>query len=353
VKVLHISSAKTWRGGERQVQYLTDGLQDAHIECHLMAKRDSELIKRCNIPDTQLLELKKGILSTLINVVRLKKYCAKHKIDLIHGHDSHAHSLLWIAYKMGLTTPSLITRRLNNPIKSRSRAKYNAVGIKKIICISLAVKVTLAPQIEDKSRLVVIHSAIDLRRSKPSSESTKKVGIIVAYVAALTPEKDHFTFIKSAKELLRLYPEQNYSFMLVGAGPMRKEIERLIQKDRKHFTFTGFREDMEQVYLDMDILLHTSKSEALGTAILDAMKYEVPVVASQVGGIPEIIDHNHNGFLCTPGDFEDMAAKVHRFTTDRDLAARFTKNATAKLNDFDKEMMVEKTIALYKRILKS
>ena len=353
MRILHISSPRSWRGGERQVYFLIEGLQNEGHENYLMTPQNSVLSQRIGLKTSHFLEFRKGAFSLFRNLRVLNKYCVQNQIDLIHGHDSHAHTLLWMAYRVGgLRIKSIITRRLFSPIKARSIRKYNFAKIEKIICISAAVKKAMSPSITDQSRLTIVHSAIDT--SAPKAEKKKdqeKNEFVVGYVAAFTKEKDHQTFIAVAKNLIDRQSDVSYKFCLVGSGPLLDSMKDRSQGLKDHIDFTGFIKDVESAYFDEDLLLHTSKSEALGTSILDAMKYGLPIVATEIGGIPEIIEHNQNGFLCQTGDFKDMADKVHRIATEKDLRQKFIENGFLKLVDFDKSAMIHKTIEIYNEIL--
>ncbi|MEM9545692.1 MAG: glycosyltransferase family 4 protein [Bacteroidota bacterium] len=351
MNILHISTAQSWRGGERQVKFLLDGLKNKDIEVHLMTPHNSALSQRCGLKESSILVYNKGIFSIWKNIRSLTKYCARKKIDIIHGHDSHAHSLLWLAYRFGgLTVKSVVTRRLLNPVKARSLNKYNHPKIEKIICISRAVKNSIAPSILNPDRLEVIHSGIDLQTVSSLKKSSEKKKIVVGYVAAFTEEKDHETFVATANLLMKYNPEYEYQFLLVGDGPTKSRIMEKTAKFHEKFSFTGFVKHVESEYDKMDVLLHTCQSEALGTSILDAMKYGVPVVAANSGGIPEIIDDGINGFLCTPGDEQQFAGKVHQLGIASVLKDKVSHQAIQSLNQFDISEMIDKTVVLYGKI---
>jgi hypothetical protein len=177
MNILHISSAKSWRGGERQVHFLIFGQDGSGNNVYLMCPSRSPLKGKCEPIIKDFVPFKNGAAGYPMNVMALIKICREEQIDIIHGHDSHAHTLIWMAYKMGaLEVPSVVTRRLNNQIREKSKGKYNYPEIKKIICISEAVKQTMLPQIEDDNRLVSINSGIDLSNiSEPKNlESREK-----------------------------------------------------------------------------------------------------------------------------------------------------------------------------------
>lgn len=354
MNILHISSASGWRGGERQVNFLIEGLQDNNHSNYLMSPKNSVLSGKCGLQSPCLVDYKKGIISLFQNIKTLKKYCENNQIDIIHGHDSHAHTLLWMAYRFGdLQVKSVVTRRLINPIKKRSHNKYNFPKIEKIICISHAVKKIIEPSILDNSRLAVIHSAIKTSHGEDlNSDKGQNKDFVVGYVAAFTQEKDHDTFLETAEFLLEEYPDVSFKFLLVGDGPLLKKIKRASEIFKDHITFSGFVEDVESKYLKMDLLLHTSKSEALGTAILDAMKFGMPIVSTNVGGIPEIVREGKNGYLFDIGDYQSMGKQIYNIATDKTLYDHLANNNRQILSNFDTSMMIQKTLNLYSEILR-
>ena len=353
MNILHITSAKTWRGGERQIQYLIEGMNDKGHSNSLMSPKVSIIGYRSSEIVTSQLAFRTGLFGRFHNVFSLMSYCKSHKIDLIHGHDSHAHTLIWLAYRLGgLKTKSIITRRLINPIKNRSIPKYNYPKIERIVCISNAVRKVLIPSIKDIHRLVVIHSAVKISTEIDNHKSRKEDSkFVVGYVAAFTEEKDHATFLATAKHLISKYPQVSFRFLLVGDGPLIEQIKIESKRIEGDFVFTGFLEEVNQVYNDMDILLHTSKSEALGTSILDAMKYGLPVVGSKVGGIPEIIQNGINGFLCEIGDYDEMANAVYNLATNSELYTAFSKKGKELVLNFEVSTLVNMTHELYHEVL--
>lgn len=352
MKILHISSASTWRGGERQIHYLIEGLKnEGHIN-YLMCPTISILGYRTKSLVQPLVPFRKGMFALIRNVLALIKACDEYSFDIIHGHDSHAHTVLWMAYNYGgLTTKSVITRRLINPIKKRSILKYNYAKIEKIICISDAVKRSLSNSIQDANRLEIIYSSIKLDNTQTKKIAFGQTNFTIGYVAAFTAEKDHATLISTAEYLVRKHPEFNFEFHLVGDGPLKEECVKQSKKLGLNLTFLGFIEEVDQAYEKMDLLLHTSKSEALGTAILDAMKFGLPIVSTTIGGIPEIVHNGENGFLNNPGDYKSLAESIVKICSSNEMYAQFSQNNTKILRKFDVDRMILQTIEVYNDLL--
>ena len=351
MNILHISSAATWRGGERQIKFLMDGLSEMNHTNHLMTPKVSILGFRTKDIVQSRIPFRKGILSSIINAYALASFCKKENVDIIHGHDSHAHSAIWFAYRFfGLKSKSLVSRRLMNAIKSRSHGKYNYPKVEYIICISQAVKGVLSESIKEVERLHVIHSGIDVSDISILKKKEKRKKFAIGYVAAFTKEKDHVTFFSTAKRLIQSYPDNEYQFLLVGDGPLLETFKTESKRIGGDFKFFGFVENVVETYSKMDALLHTSQSEALGTAILDAQKLGLPVVASNVGGIPEIITPDKSGYLCAPGDYKAFAESMFKISSDQELFERFSSEAKQNVLRFDKSDMIKKTVALYEKL---
>jgi len=350
LNILHISSAKSWRGGERQVHYLIRGQASKENEVYLMCPARSPLKSKCIADIKDFVPIKKGAAGYPMNLITLVKLCKEVKIDIIHGHDSHSHSLIWMAYKIGtLKTPSVVTRRLNNPIRDKSKAKYNHPGVQKIICVSTAVKEKMMPQIVDCSRLEIIHSAIDLSDISEPKRISIDQEFTIGYVAAFTEEKDHQLFMEVALELLKR--SNQYRFLLVGDGPLLEQTKNLAGDLINKFEFTGFVDGVNSEYKKMDLLLHTAKAEALGTSILDGMKFGLPIVANDVGGIKEIVKQGKNGLLTERRDFLQMSDNVHSILSDTVVYNSMSAMSLELIRPFGISAMLDKTIGLYKKIL--
>jgi len=310
MNILHISSARSWRGGERQVLYLMEGIDQLGITSYVLCPNNSPLFQKCSKLSKLTFGFKNGFLGLIPNLL------------------------------------SFVTRRLNNVVKDKSINKYNHDGIKKIICVSDAVKATMSPKIIDKSRLVTIHSGIDLSDAKQPKELSTNGSIVVGYVAAFTEEKGHEFFIDSALSLLE--KDVRFKFLLVGDGPLRKQIENRVAGHKDKFEFTGFVEDVINQYQRMDVLLHTARSEALGTSILDGMKFGLPIVARDVGGVGEIVDEGKNGYLVSQRDVAQVVDSVLSIVSDSKKYKEMSVAGLHIVKQFEKSDMAKKTAELYR-----
>ena len=130
-------------------------------------------------------------------------------------------------------------------------------------------------------------------------------------------------------------------FVVVGANPVgsaenyRAQYEALARKHgiADRFLFAGFREDVRYALKDFNIHVLPSYQEAFGRAIIEAMALELPVVASRVGGIPEIITHNVNGLLVPPGDADALAEQIGRLVDSPKLRSKLGEAAVTRVRE--------------------
>jgi glycosyltransferase involved in cell wall biosynthesis len=174
-------------------------------------------------------------------------------------------------------------------------------------------------------KIAVIPNGLDLEVHQ--RRSTERLPRRVAVVANLRPGKGHDTLIDAAVEVLRCQPDA--TFEVIGDGSEREHL--IAQADRRQvrraFTFAGQRDDVPARLADADIFVLPSRSEALPNAVLEAMAAGLPVVASDVGGIPELISHDRTGLLVPPGDTAALAGALLRVMNETGLAPRLGEAA--------------------------
>jgi L-malate glycosyltransferase len=358
ISVLHISTPRTWRGGEQQVLYLMDALCKKNIDQRIVCTLGSEMEKRAVEKGLNVFALpRRGSWDPLF-AHRISRIAKGTGSSVIHAHDAHAHTLAVMAASLfACKVPVVVSRRVDFPPGKSlmSRYKYNHPSVKKILCVSDAIRFMTAAGISDPAKAVTVHSGIDLSRFEGKKDQQilhREFGLssksrIVANVAAIAPHKDYFTFVDTCEMLHKRYPD--LSFFIIGDGPLRNRIEQYVQE--KNLTqvvyFTGFRTDIPGILPEIDVMLITSETEGLGTAILDAFACGVPVVATRAGGIPEIVHHEQTGLLAPVKSPSVLADEVTRLLKDDLLRSKLTSSATRYLDNFTFEATASKTLTEY------
>lgn len=335
MKIVHISTADSWRGGEQQVAYLTAELQKKNVAQVICCPERSPLFDFCkqnNLPVAPFSS--RGIVN--IKLARhIKQICDNESASLIHTHDAHGHTasvLSAIVFRNKI--PIVVSRRVDVPVSKSpfSKIKYNHQWIKKIICVSEKIKEITSVSIQDKNKLCVVYSGIDpekFKKESPSNILHQELGLneaipIVGNISALAAHKDYYTFVDTAEIVLRLKP--NVCFVIIGEGPEEKQIREYI--DQKNLSSKiicmGFRRDIPLILPELFIFLMTSDTEGLGTSLLDAFAAKVAVVSTAAGGIPEIVKHHQTGLLAPVKDVKQLADNVIRLLEDNTLRKQIT-----------------------------
>ena len=355
--VLHIDSAKTWRGGQQQVLYLAERLTDYHniIAC----PPRSPLAERAKAIGLKVLPVEMHGEWDLLAVCKLKKIIRKNSIRIVHLHSSHAHALGLLAAKSAGNCKVILSRRVDFPIKKNilSRVKYSNVD--RIIAISERVKQVLMADGLPKERIDVVYSGVDIQRFQNvaanyliSGLALNREKLIIGNIAALAWHKDHRTLIETARIVLDEFPQ--VIFLIAGDGPLRREIEILIKKLNleEKVKLLGFRQDIPEILSILDLFVLSSSWEGLGTSLLDAFASRVPVVATNVGGIPEIVKDRVNGILVPPNNPGILARAIIHLLKNRDFARQMAEEGFKMVKEkFSIEKIVEQIRKIYDRLV--
>lgn len=362
MNVLHLSTPTGWRGGEQQAAYLAQALQDLDVNNFMLCPEESVLMDHMKSGDIKTIPFRHAGLMQFSLAYLLRKACSSNNISLIHAHDAHAHTAAVLsATFFGNTLPIVVSRRVDFKISPNpfSRWKYNHPSVKRIICVSRAIRELTAPYLNAPSVLRVVHSGIDLSRYEGNCDEPplrKEMGlgpdaILVGNLSALADHKDYPTWLEAARLLASRHPQ--LYFIIAGKGAEEEAIRSVISKNRldERIRLIGFRNDIPSVMRSLDIFLMSSKTEGLGTILIEAMAAGVPVVATRAGGIPELVEDGVTGLLAAPGDSEGLANAVTRLLEDPDLRVRVKNNALKKAGEFSFRKTAEATLAIYREII--
>ncbi len=202
------------------------------------------------------------------------------------------------------------------------------------------------PGIPDKTLIFTEEEKRAFRQKWGISEEDRLVGI----VARLAQVKDHFTFIGAAEILLRNAPR--IKFLISGEGPLKDQLKRhIVEKGlERSVLMLGFVPSIEIVLSILDIFVLTSLSEGFPISILEAFAAGLPVVATNVGGIPEVVQPGENGFLVEPRQPARLARKIQTILDDSVLMAKMRKNTRKTTGHFRIEKTAQRTIDCYEEI---
>lgn len=337
--------------------YLIDETIKAGQDCHVICRSGSAFEKYC---------MEKGIPSVsrsfsgiqVVSTTFFLKYFLKiNEFDIVHVHSAKSHLIAFLSLLIGSKARVVLSRRVDF-VPSQSwftRWRYNHPGIKRIIGVSQAITGIMKSYISSgQDRCITIHDGIDTGKFSFKDRSLKTAyGIpeekkLIGNTSALADHKDYFTFLDTVKLLTA--KRNDLAFIIFGTGPMEQEIKEYAAEIGvvEHVVFAGFVSNIPEVLHQLDVFLMTSKTEGLGSSILDAFACRVPVVATRAGGIPEVVIHMKTGILADVRDAVGLAGGVEKALADPALTEQLTSAAYRHLMEgFTKERMALETIKVY------
>ncbi len=243
-------------------------------------------------------------------------------IDVIHAHLPNAHLLAGMLSKL-TETPALATvhgRYLNIRDFEIHKVTQTHIGVIAKSAYFQALGLGVAA-----SKLHFIANGVDTEVFRPTGKSDYLHSIagiapdtpLVGFVGRLSGEKAPDVFVKIAGMVHKKL--KNCHFILVGEGPMHEKLKEDIDNLglNKHVHLVGLQRDMPRIYASLDLVVSTSYSEAMPLAIIEAMAMGVPVIATNVGGVIEIIEPGYTGFLNTLNDLDSIAENIITLMSDR------------------------------------
>lgn len=363
MRSLQMNTEMTWRGGEQQVIYLLQGLRERGDRPLLVCQPGSRIAlqaERLGLPYCPLRMLGEA---DLLAAARLAHILRREKIRVVHVHTPHAHTLALLAAPFGGHPRLVVSKRTDFSIFRNSFFGLNlwkyVHGVHRYIAISEAVREVLIRDGVPADRVRVIRSGVDPDRLRDGRGNglLQVMGIgpdvpVIGNIAHMAGHKGQQTLIEAAPEVLERVPEAR--FVIVGEGELETKLKdlagRLGVADR--IWFPGFRDDVASFLSIFRVFVMPSHMEGLGTAVLDALAMQLPVVATRAGGIPEMVRDGVNGLLVPPRDAGALAEGIVSLLEDPKRARAMARAGYETVRrEFDVETMVDQTRRIYEELL--
>ena len=305
------------------------------------------------------LPVHKKSLWTMIKMVKaVRKIILEENIDIVHA---RSRVPAWIAYFACRKTNAAFVTTCHGYYQSRWFSQIMGWGKLVIVPSEVIGRHMIENFGVSRENLRYIPRSVDLEKfNKPRPDRTGDPTKIVSIVGRLTPLKGHTYFIKAMAKVIRLMPY--VKVQIIGDAPPKKEsykreLELLVRRLglSDHIEFLGNRHDVPELLAKTDVLvLSTITQEAFGRVILEAQAVGVPVIATKVGGVVDIIDDGKTGLLVMPKDIEAMAREVMRLLKDKPLGEKLAQEALTKLKEnFTLEHMASRTLQVYEELINS
>jgi len=353
LRVCHIMSADLWAGAEVQLATTVAHLvNESAVSVSAVLLNEGQLaanLRRLGVPVAILDETRINSLDILIGLVRIFR---EQRIDLVHTHRYKDTVLGLIAARIAGVPYAVRTMHgLREPMTGWAHLKFGVyealekVALRccadQVIAVSKDMAGILRRSGYPADRITHIHNGIDLnavRSLRRRQDIRRELGVdsetyLIGAVGRLSPVKGHANFLRAARLVLHKQPRAK--FLIVGDGPLSAELQATDGALRIDGAclFVGHRTDVRDLLPAMNVFVLPSLSEGIPMALLEAMALGVPVVATAVGGVPEVVRHRVNGLLVHSGDDRALADACVALTFDRDLAERLSANGRRTIEE--------------------
>lgn len=358
--ILHVDSERTWRGGERQVMELMRRQRRRGHTPHLAAPGASAIAARAGAEGFPVHAVPMRGTWDVFSALAIAGLHRRLRPDIVHWHAARAHALGAMASVFAPGPARVLSRRVDFPVRRTPGSKLLwALPVEGIAAISDGVRTALEGSGVDPARVRVVPSGIDLTpHEAPFDRAALRarygIGdeeIVALQVAALAPHKAQSDLLRAAALARGRAP--SLRIWIAGEGPLGPALEAEQRELGLGTTvrFLGFREDVIDLLRAADFFVVSSYLEGMGTATLDAMAAGLPVAATRVGGVPEIVQDGQTGLLVPPRDPTALSEAMTRLALDRELRARLGNGGKIKVLAFSADQTEERTDALYAEIL--
>lgn len=362
IKIAYIIPSLEIGGSEQKVIDLATNLNLEKFTPHIiLISKGGALLEKAEANQIQTFIAKKQSKVGLIALFRIKKYLKENKIDIVQVFTSTGK--LWgrlaaiLAHtKIIVSTEESLFRgkKLDVWLEKRFASKTNIIITNSLATKTSAQKYTLFPD----SRYQIIYNGIDLDKFKVLKKANETHPFrendetILMCVARFDPRKGIHTLIEAVSLLKK--DKYRFKLILVGDGSLKLELKNLTDRLQlnKEVLFVGYRNDIPAILRTADIFVLPSLEEGFGNVVVEAMASSVPVIASNIGGLSEIINDEKNGLLFETQNSQSLYEKIKKLIDDPLLREHYQKQAFIDAKKFSLKHMVQAHEILYLDLLK-
>ncbi len=358
--IAHLDTGRELRGGQRQLLRLAQGLRARGHQQLLVCPEGSALELRAALDGFSAFTLPEHDPGHALGIMQLRQHLRTWRVETVHAHDGRAQTLAWLA-TAGTPARRVASRRVtflpSDSWTYRLKYSYTCHGV---IAVSEFVRGLLLRAGVPENKIALIPDGIEIPPQLPDAATRAQVrtrygmrpdDFVVGHLGAFTREKGQDV----ALDALELLPPRlpGARLLLGGDGPTRTSpaMRALLARvaDRAHWC--GEIENLDDFYPALDLFIMPSRAEGLGSAALHAMAYGVPVIASKVGGLPEIVVEGENGWLVPPEAPPALAEAIAAAAANRERLRQFGEKGRERASRFSTAIMIGRTEAFYQQLL--
>jgi len=352
MRIVHVDTESKMRGGQQQVLLLARGLARRGQEQTIVCPDGSPLGARAGQEGLQVFGLPGHDPGHAHGIVQLRQFLLATPVDILHAHDGHGQTIAWLA-SLGLDVRRVASRRVAFVPRRRwtYRLKYSRT-CDAVIAISESVRGLLLEAGVPAANIAVIPDGIEIPEGLAEGALRTCVrarwgfgadDFVVGHLGASSYEKGQAVALEAAPILARKCPRARLVLASVDPPPTQAvppNVRRL-----------GYQEDLREFFAGLDLYMMPSRAEGLGSSALLAMAHGLAVVATRVGGLPEIVAEGRTGWLILPDSPLALAEAITDAASDPAVLAEFGRQARERARLFSSDMMVDRTVGLYRRLL--
>ena len=363
LKILQISSASSFGGGERYVADLTNALVAGEHELYVAVRPHSPLPRHLHLPPERIVTLPLRNALDVQSAHELDRFVRRTQIEIVHAHLARDYSLGSYAARRNPQTKFIATRHVLFQLNRLHR--HTLARATRVIAVSNAVARELrSSDVVAEKQIAVIPNGIEVERFSRARAGFDRVQflrgmglpadcLLVGSVGELRTLKRHDDFICAAAIVASRFPETQ--FVLAGvdtsaSGEVRKQLESLVDELGlgECFYFLGWVDDADKLLCAMDVFVSASETESFGLAIVEAMAAGTAVVATASEGAKEVIEDQKTGVLVPIGDVQHMARAVIDLLSNSEIRrAIATQAAQSAAKKFSLKRMVDEIEKIY------
>lgn len=341
-QVTHINLAKGFRGGERQTELLVRGLAERGVPQRVVVRRDQPLQARlAGIEGVQIRPVRKPFIANL----------SAFKDGFLHAHDGRgAHVAHWAHAALGV--PYVITRRVDNrPSRSWAtcRTFRRAAGV---AVLSQAIQRVMQSHSPGLNTVCIPSASCRLEPDTARAAALRSEWggeFVVGQVGALDDShKGQRDLIEAARILLK--EDDSWRFVFAGSGKDEAMLRQAARGMERRVAFAGHVENVGDHLASFDVMAYPSIHEGLGSTLLDGMGVGLPIVATDVDGIPEFVRNELEGLLIPSRDPVALAAALRRLRKEPQLARRLADAGIRNAAGYTPDIMAERYLDWYRSL---
>ena len=372
IRICHIAHGDLWAGAEVQLATLMEilvGLPFLDLSAIVLNEgRLASELRRSGIPVEVLPEEQCNSAQLLY---RLGRYLRQQAPDVIHTH-KYKDNVLGCSAAVVARIPVVVrtVHGITEPFSGKAYVRmmgydlidriFTSFRVNKLIAVSANIESVLC-RMYDSDKVIRILNGINLDKVQslvPRMVVRESLGIdgdayVIGTVGRLTAVKGHETLLQVVSSLKMTM--RNFKCLIVGDGPLMQRLIRLLRdlNIEKEVILAGQRHDVYDLIQCMDLFVLPSLHEGIPMVLLEALALKRPVVASRVGGIPEVVTHGRTGLLVEPGNIAELTSAVTQVVNDKSYGESLGQAGRLRVEEeFSATLMVQRTVSLYSSLVR-